>query len=240
MTTNTATGADATAAADLLHQRDQTARAADAIDRDPGEALDTLQQAGLQVSPNVGEVTPADMFRLFMQMQEQMGRMQTQLMELMGRPVTVQGQQPTNANLAKELELDRVQREATFEAWKTEPKDAVWIQPDMDEEKVRSAAGKFPPRMFRINGIEFPVPVGEMVMVPVSVAELVRWTQSGGRMQGPPQHFTKFADPARAPFLAGGNEMTVGAPGRSGEGWITPDGPPEPQPLGVKYDAYGH
>lgn len=230
-----------TSAAALLEQRDRTEQAIDRIDKDPEEALNALEQAGLQAAPNVGEITQADMFRLMAQMQGQMAIMQNQIVELTsGRMQTMaSGQNPNSPDLKAEIEADRRQRDATLEAWRTEPREPVYINPDQDEEKIYSVTGAYPPRIFGVNGIEFPIQPGEVVNVPQSIAVLVRGTQRRRPMQTAPQHYQRIEDPQHTPFLAGSQSIAMGRPGIAGAGPIQPESLPPPMPLGPKYDHLG-
>jgi hypothetical protein len=230
------------AAALLEQQRGQTEQAADRIDKDPEEALDALERAGLQKAPNVGEITQTDMFNMMRQMQEQMSRMQEQVIALMTGKLQGQGRNG-NENLAEELEKDRLQRERTLESWRTEPREPVWIQPDDDEQKIYSVTNQYPPRIYRINGLEFPIMVGEIAEVPASIAVVVRGTQRRRPMQGPPQGLPQISDPQRAQFLSGSNAISVGQAGKAGEGKLVPAAvaasPSQAGPLDVRYDHNG-
>lgn len=225
-----------TAAAALLNERDKTARATDVIDRDPEEAAAKLGPI-LKAAPNVGEITAADMFGLMAQMNQQMAAMQQQIIQLMTGEV---GQKKSQANTAEELKADKQQRDNTLAAWQNEPREPVWVHPDQDEEKIHAVTGGYPPRVFRVNGLEFPITPGEIQHVPSSIARLVEYSQKKRPYTGPPQALQQFPDPRRAQFLASSQEVTVGRAGTAGEGRLVPDGlPPEPQRLGLRYDQNG-
>jgi len=230
-----------TAASALLRQKDRTEEATAVIDRDPEEAAAKLAPI-LKASPNVGEITQADMFQLMSQMQAQMAGMQAQIIELVSGNLSgaTNGGKKTNADTQAELANDRKQREMTLESWKTEPREPVFLNPDQDEDKIHAVTGLYPPRVMRINGLEYPISVGEIANVPSSVARLVEYTQRRRPMSGAPQGLPLIPDPQRSQFLAGSQSVTVGSPGRAGEGRLIPDGlPPRPQELGVRYDHNG-
>lgn len=241
MTTTAPNGTtDPTTAAQLLQQRsDDINRASEVIDRDPEEAKAKLEPV-LQAPPNVGEITPGDMFRLMSQMQQQMASMQTQIVDLMiGRANNGNGQRQNGPDLQKELHNDQIQREATLEAWRTEPREPVFINPDQDEQMIFKVTNDFPPRVFRVNGLEFPIKVGEITNVPNSIAALVRHTQRIRPMSGAPQGLAGIADPQKGKFLVGAASIESGRPGATGEGQLIPDQLPPPMPLGLKYDHNG-
>lgn len=225
-----------TAAAALLKERDKVEAATAVIDRDPEKASAMLAPI-IAAAPNVGEITQSDMFNLMSQMQAQMAGMQAQILQLMtgDRP-----NQKNQANTAAELAQDKLQRDLTLKSWNEEPREPVWLPPDQDEEKIHSVTGKYPPRLMRINGLEFPITPGEIAHVPSSVARLVEYVQRKKPMSGPPQGLPQFADPDRGQFLASSQSITIGNAGKSGEGRLIPDSPPlSPQPLGIKYDHNG-
>ena len=222
----------------LLERVDQTSRAVERIDHDPEEALAAIEPA-IHAAPNVGEITPADMFRLMTQMQGQLAAQQQQILDLMG-----QRQSPTQSDrsrdLAEEIRRDKEQRDATLEAWRTEPREPVWLQPESDEQKIQAVTGRFPPRPYWVNGLEFPINVGEIVSVPVSIARMVEWTQHKRVGQRPPVPIEGIADPQRAQFLAGSQAISMGQYGNTGVGPLQPSiPPPNPQPLGHMYDHRG-
>ena len=140
---------------------------------------------------------------------------------------------------AAELAQDKLQRDATLESWRTEPRRPVWINPDQDEEKIFAVTSAYPPRMFRVNGLEYPINVGEIQEVPASVASLVEYTQRKRPMQNGPQGLPLIPDPAKGQFLAGSQNIEVGRAGKAGEGRIVPEGQAPIMPLGERYDAYG-
>jgi hypothetical protein len=217
----------------------QTEQASAVIDRDPEEALDRLEPV-VKAAPNVGEITPQDMFNLFKQLQAQQVRMQEQMLLLMtGQNSGAPNPNARHEDMQKELNQDRVQREATLEAWRSEPREPVWVQPDDDEAKIHTVTNMYPPRIFRVNGLEFPITPGEIVEVPSSIAALVRYTQRQRPLQAPPQGLPQFPDPQRGQFLAAAQSVTVGQAGRSGEGRLIPEGLPPAQPLGIRYDHNG-
>lgn len=233
-----ATTKDSPAAA-LLERRDTTAKAIDRIDKDPEEALVALEPS-IKAAPNVGEITQADMFRLMTQMQSQMAAQGQQILELMGQ----RQQAPAASDRARELQAevarDKEQRDNTLEAWRTEPREPVWIQPEQDEQKIHAVVGKYPPRLFCVNGLEFPVNVGEIVTVPSSIARLVEYTQRKRPHSRPPVAIEAINDPQRAQFLASAQSISLGTFGTAGQGPLQPSiPPPNPQPLGQMYDHRG-
>lgn len=233
-----------TTAAALLEERDKTEQAVTRIDKDPEEALRALERSGaLKVAPNVDEITPHDMFQMMRDMQAQMARMQEQMITVMTGQTNGGRPQHGNANLAEELNRDKIQREGTLELWRTEPREPVYLQPDGDEEKVFQVTGAYPPRVFRINGLEFPIMVGEVVNVPGSVAVVVKGTQRVRPMQKPPQTLQQINDPQHTQFLAGSQSISAGQAGKSGEGRlaVSPGAHSlaEAQPLDVRYDHNG-
>jgi len=229
-------------AAHLQRQADNNQRAQEKIERDPEEAKAVLEPY-TKVGPADGQITMQDMFGLFMQLQKQQVGMQQQLVDML----THQQKQEARKQRAtqEELEADRLQREATLEAWRTEPKDHVWIEPDLAEQKFAAAhkTGEMPPRVFRVNGLEFPVKVGEVVAVPASIAAMVRHTQKPRALHKPPQGLPQIDDPKHGLFLAGAQEISAGQPGHSGEGRLIAApaalSPDQAQPLDVRYDHLG-
>ena len=229
-------------AAHLQRQADNNQRAQEKIERDPEEAKAVLEPY-TKVGPAAEQITVQDMFGLFMQLQKQQQTMQQQLVDML----TFQQKQEARKQRAsqEELEADRLQREATLEAWRTEPKDHVWIEPDLAEQKFAAAhkSGEMPPRVFWVNGLEFPIKVGEVVEVPRSIAAMVRHTQKPRALHKPPQGLPQIDDPKHGLFLAGAQEISAGQPGRSGEGRLIAApaalSPDQAQPLDVRYDAYG-
>ena len=229
-------------AAHLQRQADNNQRAQEKIERDPEEAKAVLEPY-TKVGPADGQITMQDMFGLFMQLQKQQVGMQQQLVDML----TFQQKQEARKQRAtqEELEADKRQREATLEAWRTEPKDHVWIEPDLAEQKFAAAhkSGELPPRVFRVNGLEFPVKVGEVVAVPVSIAAMVRHTQKPRALHKPPQGLPQIDDPKHGLFLAGAQEISAGQPGHSGEGRLIAApaalSPDQAQPLDVRYDHLG-
>ncbi len=227
---------DGPAAALLERAVDGTQAAMDRIDKDPEEALHALEPI-IHAAPNVGEITPQDMFRLMATMQEQLAQQQRQILDLMGQQRTDQ-QSDRRGNLAEEVRRDKEQRDATLEAWRTEVREPVYIQPDADEMKIHKVTGKFPPRVFMVNGLEFPIFVGQICSVPQSIAVQVTWNQH--QRQGPAQQIEAIDDPQRGQFLAGAQSISGGRFGQTGEGPLRPErGAASPQPLGYQYDHRG-
>src|SRR5205807_2789119 len=135
-----------------------------------------------------------DMFGLFMQLQKQQQTMQQQLVDML----TFQQKQEARKQRAsqEELEADKRQRDATLESWRTEPRDHVWIEPDLAEQQFAAAhkSGEMPPRVFWVNGLEFPIKVGEVVEVPRSIAAMVRHTQKARGLHKPPPGVAQIDD----------------------------------------------
>jgi hypothetical protein len=237
-----------TAAEQLLRARDQNLRAQELIDADPEEAKAVLDKAAA-VDASAGELTMRDVFGLFLQLQQQQQAMQQQLLTVLSD--AQRRSQVTQRNTAEELANDKLQREKTLEAWRTEPREPVWIEPDLTEKKIAAVQplGEMPPRVFRVNGLEFPVPVGQVIEVPQSIAALVRYHQNPKAkptpwdMQRQVQGLPQIADPARGQFLAGAAEISPGKAGLSGEGRIQPTpvaaSADQAGPLDFRYDAFG-
>jgi hypothetical protein len=237
-------------AAGLQRQADNNQRAQEKIDRDPEEAKAILEPH-TTVHPSAGTLTMQDMFGLFLQLQQQQAAFQAQLVDVL--TYTQKQEARKQRATQEELEADKRQREATLEAWRTEPKEAVWIEPDLSEQKIAAvmANGEMPPRVFRINGLEYAAPVGQVVEVPASIAAMIRYTQrprAGVKpnpfaMRAQPQGLPQIPDPSRGQFLAGSQEISAGQAGKSGEGRLlaaqAPLRPDDAQPLDVRYDAYG-
>jgi hypothetical protein len=226
-----------TAAAALLQQKkDRTDEAIGVIDRDPEEAADKLAPI-IAADANVGEITQRDMFLLMSQMQQQMAGMQAQIIALMSGSAEAKRAAP---DTKAELDLARVQREATLKTWDEEPREPTFLHPSLDQEKIKAVTGEYPPHPFYVNGLMFPVSVGVVTYVPSSIARMVETFQHRRPYSGAPQGLPLIADPERAQFLAGSQAISIGGPGRAGEGRLVPDGlPPTPQPLGVRYDHNG-
>jgi hypothetical protein len=228
-----------TAAAALLKDRDKVAQATDVIDRDPEEAAARLQPI-LKASPTVGDITVQDMFGLMSQLMAQQATMQQQIVELMTGQASGGNGGRKAPDTQEELAKDKLQRDLTLRAWHDEPREPVWIQPDQDEDKVFAVMGQYPPRLFRVNGLEFPITPGQINNVPSSIARLVEHNQKRRPYSGPPQGLGQIADPQRAQFLASSQSVEIGRPGRAGDGRVVPDGlPPHPQELGLRYDQNG-
>jgi hypothetical protein len=208
-----------TAAEQLLRARDQNLRAQELIDADPEEAKAVLDKAAA-VDASAGELTMRDVFGLFLQLQQQQQAMQQQLLTVLSD--AQRRSQVTQRNTAEELANDKLQREKTLEAWRTEPREPVWIEPDLTEKKIA---------------------------VPQSIAALVRYHQNPKAkptpwdMQRQVQGLPQIADPARGQFLAGAAEISPGKAGLSGEGRIQPTpvaaSADQAGPLDFRYDAFG-
>ena len=252
--------AEQTTAAALLERRAAKAeRAAEAIDKDPEAAHAKLERA-VEPAPGSEPLTLRDVMNLFLQFQRdamafQM-EMQRQLLELKSGAQTPD----RKAENAEEVSAQARQQYLTLEAWQTEERVPVYIPASTDEQKVFEAAREWPRRQFQINGIWFVlpeeptkpgIPVNDVVMVPKSVAEIVATSLGRDRaiaaMEGSrirtrvPQSWESIPKPTHTQFLAGANSIAVGAPGKAGEGRVIPEAlPPNPQPLGERYDAYGH
>jgi hypothetical protein len=226
----------------VLQQRiDEVSRAAETIDNDPEAAAAKLAPS----MSNNGQVpTPQDTFALLAQMMAAQQAMQQQIIQLQAgqrQQDTVRTVAHTNAD----IERSARRQKATLDAWKTEPREPVFLEPTHDERKAAEVHnGEFPPRLFRVNGVGFPVRVNEIVSVPASIAALVRHTQGASRHRGrPAQAVQTIADPEAGMFLAGAQSITAGHDGKVGEGPILvpqlPQRQDDAQPLDVRYDAFG-
>lgn len=230
-----------TVAAQLQAQSEQVQKAQEVIDRDPEEA-----QAILEPHTTVkggGEITIQDIWGLFMQMQAAQQTMQRQVIELLSKD-RQRERNSYQAHSAEDLALAQEQQRKTLEAWDTEPRLPVFLTPTEDEERIFAVMGEYPPRMHRVNGLEFPIKVGEVQAVPQSIAAEIKWAQTyAGRRKKPPQGLPNIADPQRGQFLASSQVISPGRDGKSGEGPLyaaaAARSPDEAQPLDVRYDAYG-
>lgn len=224
-------------AAALQQRVDGTKRAMDRIDADPEEARDALEDY-VSIQAGMGEITPSDMFKLMTQMQAQLHAQQTQIAALLGKRGGGGEVSERRFELAEEMRRDKEQREATLEAWKTEVREPVWLQPDIDEQRIHKVTGLYPPRVFYVNGLEFSITPGEIVSVPTSIAVIVRWTQH--QRSAPAQAIERIDDPNRSQFLAGSQAISMGYSGQTGEGRVIPESVPlHPQELGYRYDHHG-
>ena len=226
-----------------LKASDDMQRAAEVIDRDPEAALAKVQPG--VVTTDGSPVTVQDMFGLFVQLQKQQAAMQEQLVNLLTHQ---QQRENRSASLTREeLAAAEAQKRATLASWQVEPREPVWIEPDLSEQKLAATTpnGELPPRSFWVNGILYPIPVGRIVEVPHSIAELVRYTQNPKSkptpydMRAHAQPIPQIPDPPQAQFLAGSQEVSPGYAGKVGEGRLPITTAAEPQPLDVRYDAYG-
>lgn len=232
-----------TTAAELLqHRSDDSSRAQDLLDRDPEEALDKLERA-VTVDAGAGELTLKDVFTLFMQMQQQQASMQQQIVSLLGRQGNTE-QDRRSAHSKHEIAQMQEQQRLTLEAWKTEPRLPVFLQPSDDEKRIFSVMGEFPPRVHRVNGLEFPIKVGEVVSVPESIHAQITWSQGySAHSRKPAQSIESIVDPDRQQFLASAQSITVGRGGLLGTGPIIADRgvatPAAAGPLDRRYDHEG-
>ena len=235
--------AEKTAAAALLERRaEQNEKASERIARDPEEAHAALKDK-VEPTPGSEQLTMRDMFGLFLQLQNQIVGFQQQLLEIQAGQRPQSPRQSTEDEIAQHQEQQRLTRER----WNTETREPVFIPPSVDEQKAFAVVGEWPPRLFQVNGIDFPIKVNTVVEVPRSIAELVRYTQGGKSSRPdvidpnrPPYGLPQIGDPQRGQFLAGSQEISVGRAGKSGEGRVVPSPlPPRPQELGEMYDAYG-
>jgi hypothetical protein len=231
-----------TTAALLQRQSDNISRAQEKIEHDPEEAKAKVEAA--VTTTDGSPITVQDMLGLFMQLQQSQQQMQQQIVQLLGD----RKQDRTDRVQAyTQAELDRVaaKQRATIETWRTEPKEPIWIEPDFDERKIaESHGGEMPPRMFMVNGVSFPIKVGEVVEVPTSIAALVRHTQGAFKKRNrPAQALQGIPDPQSSQFLAGAQSISVGRDGKVGDGQLVPSpaaaSPDQAGPLDVRYDAFG-
>lgn len=235
---------DGTSAAALLQREsDKIERAEEVIDRDP-EAAKAVLEPLTKVSPAAGELTMKDIFGLFMQLQQTQQTMQQQIVDLLSRDQSDRAKQSAQAHSAEDLKVAQEQQRRTLEAWKTDPRLPVFLEPDADEKKIFAVLGEFPPRMHRVNGLEFPIKVGEVVMVPQSIQAEIQWSQTyAGGKRRPVQPYQTIPDPEHTQFLQGSQSISSGRPGKTGEGVLyaapvarTPD---EAGALDIRYDHEG-
>jgi hypothetical protein len=232
---------DGTVAASLQHDIDQVQRAQEVIDRDP-EAAHAVLERVVTPSPSAGELTMQDIFGLFLQLQKQQAAMQEQMMGLLVGQNRDPGRK--NAHTQEELAIAAEQQRLTLEAWRTEPRLPVWLEPDDDEKKIFSVVGDFPPRLWRVNGLEYPIKVGEVVNVPESIAAQISWAQTySGKRRRPAQAVGTIPDPEHTQFLQGAQSISPGRNGKVGEGPLF-QGPvartaEQAGPLDVRYDHNG-
>jgi hypothetical protein len=233
-----------TTAAELLQQKaDSTARAMDQIDARPETVLDALE-AHVTVDPSAGQLNLQDVFGLFVQMQQQQAAMQQQLVSLLARQGETDQKRSAAHSRAEVAQMQEQQR-LTLEAWKTEPRLPVFLQPSEDEKKIFAVVGEWPPRVHRVNGLEFPIKVGEVVNVPESIYEQITWgqTYSATKAKKNAQSLATIADPERGQFLANSQSIVSGTPGVVGAGPLqtTPGAasPAQARPLDVRYDHEG-
>lgn len=236
------TSKEATVAAQLQADVDQVERAQEVIDRDPEEAQATL--APMTQVPNGSAITMQDIFGLFMQMQQQQQTMQQQIVDLLSRDQRAEARKSAQAHSADDLKVAQEQQRLTLEAWKTEPRLPVFLEPDSDEKKIFSVVGEFPPRMHRVNGLEFPIKVGEVVNVPQSIAAEISWAQTySGNARKPAQMIPSIPDPEHGQFLEGSQSISSGRPGRTGEGRLVmapvASSSDAAGPLDIRYDHQG-
>jgi hypothetical protein len=183
----------------------------------------------------------ADMFGLFKQLADRQNAMQEQLVALLSTE-RQRGQPRSQADSQAELEQAAEQRRLTLKSWAEEPKEIVWVEPTLDEVNVMKVYGEFPPRVFRINGLEFPIRPGEPVPVPQSVAAMVRFSQGKKPLARPPQAINQIEDPQRGQFLANSQVIRDGRPGTVGEGQLIAPALAHgtaADPIDVRYDAFG-
>ena len=234
---------DVPVSAALLQQKaDQIEHASEVIDKDPEAAAEYL--APKTASPDGQAITISDVLQLFVQLQNAQQGMQSQIIQLLSQQREQQGAR-TAAHTSADLERVSKKQASILQAWKTEPREPVFIEPTHDERKAAEVHnGEYPPRIHWVNGIAFPVRVNEIVSVPASIAALVRHTQGASRRLGrPAQQVQTIADPDAGQFLAGSVSMTQGQQGKLGDGPVLvaqlPQRQEEAQPLDVRYDAFG-
>jgi hypothetical protein len=232
-----------TTAAELLQQKsDDLSKAMDAIDSRPEESLGKLEPH-VVVDPSAGELTLKDIFTLFMQMSAQQQAMQQRIDGLLDQRGQ-QSQQRSQAHTANEIAQMQEQRRATLAAWDNEPRLPVFLTPTDDEKKVFSVYGEFPPRIHRVNGLEFPIKVNEVVSVPESIHAQITWAQGYSSMhKRPADPINKIADPERSQFLQGAQAINTGQYGVVGAGYLVPEriaeSPAAAGPLDLRYDHRG-
>lgn len=233
-----------TTAAELLQQKsDNVSRAMDQLDSTPEAALGKLEPL-VTVDPSAGELTLKDVFTLFMQMQQQQAAMQQQIVSLLGRSNQQDQRERSAAHTSAEIAQMQEQRRATLAAWDTEPRLPVFLTPNQDEQKIFAVMGEFPPRVHRVNGLEFPIRVGEVVSVPESIHAQITWSQSySSHYRRPADSISKIADPDKQRFLLGAQSITAGRQGMVGEGPLIPErvaeSPAAAGLLDMRYDHQG-
>src|SRR4030095_14863065 len=127
---------------DLLQASEQLSRAQERIDSDPEQARDILER---HVPRGARQRPLQDVLGLFMQMQQAQQQMQGQIVELLTR----QGQQRSVAHTQEDIKIAQEQQRLTLEAWKTEPRLPVYLEPSFDEQKIFAVMGEYPPRVHR-------------------------------------------------------------------------------------------
>lgn len=111
---------------------------------------------------------------------EQIRKLQEEVSTLMSLVTRSLSATPEAAPLPPEpepLESAAVEAARFYRAWAAEPKVLLTITPDeTDQKAARANQGVYPPRLFRVNGIDYPVEVGKTVEVPASIAALYQQT----------------------------------------------------------------
>lgn len=95
-------------------------------------------------------------------------------------------QKQAEENLAKQQPLESVtsERDRIMAAWAAEPRVGIIIAPDEDDKRAlqamrqRGADAGYPPRLFKVNGVELAINVGKPVQVPASIADLYAHTMN--------------------------------------------------------------
>lgn len=224
---------------DLLQSRTATSdRAQERIDKDPEEALEALQKHATQ------QLTLQDVFGLFMQMQQQQAAMQQQIVDLLSRQGQVEQAKRSQRDSREEVAQMQEQQNKTLQAWKDEPRLPIQLEPTPDERKILAVVGEYPPRMHRVNGLEYPIQVGTVVYVPESIHAQITWQQTyTAPHRKPAQSLQAIADPDRGQFLHGSQSVSAGQAGVVGSGpLLVPGLPHSPElagPLDQRYDHQG-
>lgn len=80
-----------------------------------------------------------------------------------------------------QLEPVENERARILAAWASEPKVAIFIAPDENDQRAanelvaRGFRPEFPPQIFKVNGVELAVPKGKSATVPESIGALYEY-----------------------------------------------------------------
>lgn len=89
-----------------------------------------------------------------------------------------------------QLEPVENERARILAAWAAEPRVSIFIAPDENDQRAANdmaaktgKASEFPPRVFKVNGVELAVSVGQSVTVPESIGALYEYTLNPWKSQ---------------------------------------------------------